>query len=65
MSKYETKHCPREDCEGEVKIEYEREEHKVHNGLGMMTVAVDYWSDIVDGTCDCEYTEDELEYLLE
>jgi hypothetical protein len=65
MSKYETKICPREHCDGEVEIEHGREEHKVHNGLAMQTVAVDYWSEIVDGTCDCEYTEDELEYLLE
>lgn len=54
--------CPK--CGRELIIEYCKEEHKVYNGIGMQTVAVDHWTEVVEMSCDHQpdmFTEDEWE----
>lgn len=53
--------CP--ECSEELTVRFTREEHKVHNGIGMQTVAVDEYNYIDDQNCQCNLSEDQIHDL--
>jgi len=57
--------CPR--CGEELTVAWFTENHKVHNGIGMQTVARDQWVELDEVNCDCAeddpYTPKEWEEI--
>ena len=58
MIKTTTTECPK--CGEELTVEWWRERHRVHNGIGMQTVAVDDHFEITDQKCDCVLDDPDL-----
>lgn len=64
MSKTAKSKCPK--CGSEIIVEAWVERHRVHNGIGMQTVSVDYHTEVVEVTCNHQignFTDDEWEEL--
>jgi len=55
--------CPQ--CEEDLSITSWTENHKVHNGIGMQTVARDHYTEIKDGDCNCDLSEEEMEDIFD
>lgn len=54
--------CPK--CGEELDIVLTVEKHKVHNGIGMQTVAQDEWIYPENKTCDCHISRDQLDEMM-
>jgi len=57
--------CPR--CGEPVELESHTERHRVHNGLGMQTVGIDHYTEVIDASCHhiAELSDDEYDELID
>lgn len=63
MSQSVEVNCPK--CEETLEVTWWTENHKVHNGIGMQTVARDHFRELDSDNCGCDLTEEEEESIFE